>query len=87
MTTTELIFSLVKKHPGLEISIGYNEEYDWFEIYMFHGSARIVRMIPSWLSEMYSEETVNRTIQAAVEELVAGIGGEKNGREKEKRYD
>ena len=70
---TELIFELVKKYPGYGVTIGYNEKHDWYEVYIRYGSVQIVRTIPSWLSEMYSIETVNRTIQSAFEELAACV--------------
>lgn len=72
---TELIFELVKKYPGYGVTIGYNENYDWYEVYIRYGSLQIVRTIPSWLSEMYSAETVRRTIEAAFEELAASLKG------------
>ena len=70
---TELIFELVKKYPGYECAIGYNEKYDWYEVYITYGSFRLSRTIPSWLSEMYSADTVTRTIQTAFEELAASV--------------
>ena len=68
---TELIFELVKKFPGYGFTLGYNEKHDWYEVYITYGSLRLSRVIPSWLPEMYSVDTVARTIQAAFEELAA----------------
>lgn len=70
---TEFIFELVKKYAGYGITIGYNEKYDWYEIYIEYGSYRLSKCIPSWLSEMYSPEVVKRTIQTAFEELAAEV--------------
>ena len=75
MPTTELIFNLIKKYPGYEVSVGYNEKHDWYEVYVRYGSRQIIKVIPSWLSEMYSIDTVNRTIQTAFEELAANVEG------------
>lgn len=70
---TEIIFELVKKYPGYEFALGYNEKYDWYEVYITYGSLRLSRVIPSWLPEMYSADTVERTIQTAFEELAASV--------------
>ena len=71
MPISEYIFELVKKYPGYGVTIGYNEKHDWYEIYITYGSFRLSKVIPSWLPEMYSDDTVKRTIQAAFEELAA----------------
>ena len=73
MLVTEVIFGLVKKYPGYEVSLGYNEKRDWYEVYIRYGSMQIVKAIPSWLSEMYSIDAVNRTIRAGFEELAASV--------------
>lgn len=73
MPITEFIFDLVKKYPGYELTIGYNEKHDWHELYIRYGTKQIVKVIPSWLAEMYSIATVNRTLQTAFEELAATV--------------
>ena len=79
MPITEFIFDLVKKYPGYELTVGYNEKHDWHELYVRYGTKQIVKAIPSWLSEMYSITTVKRTIEIAFEELAAVVDREARG--------
>lgn len=76
MPISELIFDMVKKYPGYSVTIGYNEKHDWHEVYITYGASHISRCIPTWVTEMYSVNTVMRTIQTAFEELAATFKGE-----------